>query len=280
MPFCRYCGAPLEEGQVCPCRTNAQANVGSQAEVPPSSQSSSVPPFNPAVQQAVNAVPEYAAPQPAAPSRFSVYFSHMWALFVNTMKRPATTLTQFAASDDFKIALGVMAAEAVCFALFLLSMTLKLKSALEYLLGSLYSLGSMFMSGSSYELQIPAAKIFFLSLFLCFGLSILFAAILLLFHKIFQTDTKYSAMLCAASAKSLAVVPFYLLAAILIWLNIGLGFFAASVGTILSYFFLWPAQKGAAHTDDNKSLKILFLSFTAQYAAILLVVYIAVKAFI
>lgn len=238
--FCVHCGRPLQEGEVCPCQKQA------------------------AQQQQT--------PVPAAPSGAAIYVKQLWSLIKRIFQAPSSMLKSFAASADSNTALGLIVVHALAFALFMLTLFGRIGASIASIADKASS-----EFGNNVQLQemikFPLAKIFFLSLFLSFGVACLFAAILLFFNKtVFKADSTYKHMLCVSGGSGIASVPFLLVGILALLLNLKFGLCVASFGVILQLIFTFNALKGTSQISENKSAYVLFLSFAVLQIAILIII--------
>jgi hypothetical protein len=298
--FCRYCGAHLEDGQVCTCQAQAQQPVtvqdcpAPQAAAPQQQASASQQPYS-APQQAYG-VPQqvYVAPaQPAAPSAVSLYLKRFLAFLKFVLKKPATTLRQFTAAADFQVALGVIVINALAFGLFMLSFGGRIQAAIDKVISAFTTAllglssitsalgGSSVSSPASNPLSLPLPTYFFLSLVLALLLSLLFAAILLMFNKaVFKANTAYKPMLCVVAANNLATAPFYLVAALVLFVSVPIAVMIALFGVVLSFFFTAAALKGGSSIDDDKAVYTLFLSYAVELVVMGIVIYLVAHMYL
>lgn len=257
--FCTICGNKLEEGEICACQKgqqpsgqNFQSNQGQQPSGQNNFQSNQAQ--QPSGQ---NFQPNQG--QAAVPNNIGVYFNRLWHVVTQTIKTPADMLKQYTEASDSQVAFGFIGAQAIAFALLLVILFGKLNTVVSSTMG----IFSYYLGGSSFE--FPLAKIFITTVVLSVLLSVAFAGVLLFFTKVvFKGETDFMKMICVAGAKSLAVLPFTVVAILLVFINIYIAISIFSIGSILGYFYAAQALKGAVKIDENKSVYILFLSFAAM----------------
>lgn len=241
--FCTKCGKQLEEGEVC-CCNNQQTQVQAEQKY-----------------------------KQVGQNHIGVYFSRLWNVTLQIAKTPADMLKKYVGASDVEVAFGYIGVQAIAIALFFIALFSKLNSLFDGfgLFGGLLGLDSI---------KFPLVKIFFLTITFSVGLSFAFAGILLFFTKVvFRAETDFKKMICVAGAKSIAAIPFTLVALILTFVNVSVGIFFLSLGTILGYFYVVYALKGAADIDDNKSIYILFLSFAILVIVFGIIIKIAIPMY-
>lgn len=136
MAFCKFCGAQLEEGQVCTC-PQAQAAAAQSA----------APAAAPAAQSAVNdqpAVAPIAPAAPAQPSQFGLMMKRFGALLLQFFKNPGQAIRAAVAEDQVIPAAILTAVRALFLGLLFLGLNVKLFGSIRGFL------------------DVPGAGIFFL----------------------------------------------------------------------------------------------------------------------
>lgn len=257
--FCVHCGKPLQEGEVCSCRSQApQQPQVSQQQVPQQQV-----PQQQVPQQQVPVYPAAApvAAAPVAPSGAEIYLKQLWSLITKIFRAPASMSKSFAASADSNTAIGLIVIHVLTFALFMLAFCGKISATINR---------------TTHMYDFPLAKDFFLSLFLSLVVAFLFAGILLFFNKtVFKANTTYRHMLCVTGASGIASVPFVLAGIIILFMNMNVGICVASLGVILQLIYAVSALKGASQIDENKAAYVLFLSAVV----LMIAVFILIKMF-
>lgn len=262
--FCTKCGRPLQEGEVCTCQNeqvSQQTTQNGQAQF----------------QQPINQ-------QQVPPSGFSLYIKRFWDVATKTMKSPASMLRTFVKANDFKLGLGFIGVNAAIFSLFIVILFGKVNSiilSLTNLFGRLSSMGLESAMGMGSSLSFPLFKIFLVTFVLSFGGACVLAALLLFFTKvIFKFNADYKQMLCVASSKSLASIPFSLVACLFAFVMPTWSIFIVSFGALLGYFYVAAAIKGAGIVDEDKLTYILFLSFAAMVIVTAIVMQVSYKMYL
>lgn len=306
--FCTKCGRPLEESEVCNCengdaiqQVSQETNVQSEEVKPEGDQSVKVlqpecqqetyqeaqlqfeqksiegeqSGFDPAV---INSNLQQQSQKNVAPDAFGLYIRRFFMVARKTVKSPASMLKSFVKANDYKVGLGFIGVDSIIFALFITLLFGKINSAISDFSSTLGIFSSI---GISASLHFPLAKIFFATLILTFCGACVLAGILLFFTKvIFKYKTNYKQMLCVASAKNLASVPFALIACIVLVVVPSWSLYIISFGTLLGYFYVVVAMKGTGVVDEDKLTYILFFSFAAMVIVSGLVMRVAYKMYL
>ena len=217
--FCRYCGRPLAEGEVCTC--TAPQGVAPQGAAPTgySAPGQGVPAYG---------APVYSAP--AAPSPVGQYLSKMWKVILEVFKHPFTAGSKFVSEGDFQTALGFIALQSLAVALFFMSFPLKFNHLANKI------------SNNSDTNPFPTVKTFFVSFFGAFATACIFALLLFAFIKLAKKDTDYKHMLCVSGLHSLTSTPLILLG-FLVSLMLQYNPNNADMSNIMGFIFaplLWP----------------------------------------
>ena len=177
--FCKYCGTPLEEGQVCACQS-APAPAEAQAPAPE--------------KQDVKA-----------------YATGFWAMFKSFFKKPVTTGKAFVNACDFKYALIIIAVQAVLVGLLVMSLVGKYNTALKSVISMTGSYSAM-MEAQVMGVMFSLPTVFLVSAISAFAVSCIIPAVIMLFIKIFKGNTNYKYMLCVSALNSLVLIPFAVVA--------------------------------------------------------------------
>lgn len=251
--FCTKCGKPLEEGEICSCLGQQQAQAINQNQ-----------------NQVVNQ-------QQAGPNKVTSYLNRLWKVTLQIIKTPADMLKEYVKASDIELAFGYIGVQAIAIALFLLTLFSQVNSQLKSLFGGLGYFGGLLGVDA---IKFPLGKIFILTIIFSVVLSFAFAAVLFFVTKvIFKGETDFKKMICVAGAKSLAAVPFTVVAFICIFISISIAIFILCLGTILGYFYVASALKGASEIDENKSVYTLFISFALMVIVLGIVYKIALPMF-
>jgi hypothetical protein len=244
--FCTKCGAPLEEGQICPCQQTAQ--------------SAPTPVVTP--QQPVNPIPAQATPntfyQPPVAS--SNPFSGFGELIKNIFTSPADAIAKYANDEgNFLGSIIIAAIQAFSVALF----------SLLFVLFSAGKLSSAFGDDAAVEL----IKLFFITFI---GSALIMAAyfgILLLLTVIFQGKPDPKKALNCISLRSIVVIPFMVLGIISAIFSSVLAFGCFIFCEFVALIFVYIGMRASSGVSENKNFWIMAI------AAILLVIvfYIVVR---
>lgn len=208
------------------------------------------------------------------------YLKKLTDTVVRILKSPDKTVNEFVGTKNSQIAIGIMVVQGLLFAAYITSLFAKLGSFLRTY-SSLFSNAISdwedalnYLGGSQEVLKFPLAKIFFVSLILMVCISLVFAGILLIVDKVFfKGETSYAHMLCASSARSVALIPVTVAAIIIGFISPKWGLAALMVGEILGYLFTGAALKSATTTENDKRIYGLFISV----AILGLVTYFAIR---
>lgn len=250
MAFCRYCGKPLNEGEVCNCPGNMaaqQAAANQQAGVNQQ--------MNAAQQAGVNQQMNTAQPNgqfnaEQMQQKANEYMQqgmavagNAWKNLLGIFKAPAQSGRQYVAKADMVVSLVLIALQAVVAGLFGLICIIKLNSAIS-------SVTSLFSYSVSKVYKLSGVKGFFITLLFSIIFSALFALIFFVAGKIVKSDISFNKALAITSIRSAAVIPFMLAGCIIGLMNIGLGMGIFYLGNVLAICFIYAAMTGLC--EENK----------------------------
>ncbi len=175
--FCKFCGTPLEEGQVCACQS-------APAE-------------------------EYAPENQGAKD----YATGLLSMFKAFVKRPVTTGKAFVNSCDFKSALIILGIQALLVGILVLSLVGKYNTTLKNVISMTGSYSDV-MEAQVMGVMFSMPTVFIVSAIATFTVACIIPAVIMLFIKIFKGNTNYKYMLCVSALNSLVLIPFILVAII------------------------------------------------------------------
>ncbi len=243
--FCKFCGTPLEEGQVCNC-------AGAQAAAQPN---------------AAPAAPVAAPAAPAAPSKAKGLFEELKNIALAALKAPATGSAQLAASAN-KLPLAGILAGINAIAIFLLLWRL-----LAGLIGSLTGLAGAF--GAQIEVSYPIFPMLLAGIVVAAAFIVLYGVGLFLFAKLGKVQIAIMDALVIAAGYSVMPSALLLIATLL-------GFLSPVLGLIFMIVAIWTwmiSMNQAAREYTGviaiRSLKELALTIVIRLVIVLLVYWLS-----
>lgn len=267
MPFCKYCGTQLNEGEVCKCQMPAASE-----EAPAAAESEAAAPVAaeiPAVSEEVPVVP-VEQPAPAADGAAGEKAKEYLGIFLAAVKElpgiwkaPVTEGKKFVENVNMVTSVIFMVLQAIAAGIFSTLVIGKINS--------LMGLGGSYLEGYKFS----GVKAFFLTLLFSLLYSALLSALYLAAGKILKSKAGFAQAMAVAAVRSAAVLPLIVLSWILFFLNIGAGtavFFGASV---LGMLYSLAAVKGVDGMNDDKALYTVFI-ITVVF--VLIVVFIMSKS--
>ncbi len=241
--FCKFCGTPLEEGQVCACQS-----APAPAEAP--------------------------APEKQDAKAYATGF---WAMFKSFIKKPVTTGKAFVNSCDFKYALIIMGIQAILVGLLVMSLVGKYNTALKNVISMTGSYSDM-MEAQVMGVMFSLPTVFIVSAIATFAVACIIPAVIMLFIKMFKGNTNYKYMLCVSALNSLVLIPFILVAilvSVITPLNINFNNMEsaksimnpiiypvaiATIGLALGNFVMISAIPGGSDVDKDALPYVMFLT--------------------
>lgn len=237
MPFCTYCGKPLQEGEVCSCRTAAQPAAPA---TPATSVTQPVPPVQSIVtdekdsvvaaresaataqetaapvQESVPVSPAQATiiPQPAQPNAFVIFFKLLWETVIGIIKTPVTSIAAFVEKADVKLVGALIVIQALVDALIRWFGLLQTKS---YSTGNLNDwMNQIYGSGGSAYTKNSAGYIFkqmcCSALFVIAGAAVVALVIMISVNAMSKVKITYIQGLAIASLTSILLIPSVIIA--------------------------------------------------------------------
>ncbi len=267
--FCVYCGKPLNDGEVCGCRSRqnaAQQPADGDKETPAGD-----------ITEKVFAVPDGAqAPAPAVS-----YFKNMWRYIAGAFKMPVPVLGSFAAAGDMKTAFGLISIYSLKNSLFVITVFSRMNSAISGMLKSVPYIGA-YLSQSRLETAIsfPIGRIFLVSFVTAFGLACLFGALLLLAGKGFCSfSVSYGNTLAVAAAAATAALPFIIIGIICALISVKAGIFVALLSVLPKILFTELSSEGI-FADRNRGLYTVLSSLIIFALCLCLVLYLTRSVYV
>lgn len=265
MAFCKYCGKPLNEGEVCGCAGNAAAQQAANAQqmngesapnqMNPNQQMGGQ--FNTAqMQQKAN---EYMQQGMEAAG-------NAWKNLLGIFKAPAQQGRQYVAKADMTVSLILIALQAIIAGLFGLFCILKTNAA--------FSGFTSLLSYSSKNYKLSVVKGFFITLLFSAIFSMLFALIFFVAGKIVKAEIDFKKALAITSIRSTAVIPFMLVGCILLFVSAPAGMFVFYLGNVLAICFVYAAMTGIC--EENK---LSYMVAAAMLVFFIIAVLVMGKAF-
>lgn len=263
MAFCKYCGKQLNEGQVCDCPGSVAAGAAQPVTPAPAPAPAPVP--TPAPAPAPTPVPTPAqgttqqttGQQASGQTTINITLpdkekvtataKNAWGSIIGILKKPATEGAAFVARADLTLSICLIVIQAVCSALFGAFFVGKINGLIRW----------------AGEIKFSGIKAFFLTLLF----SVIFSAILMLLFwlagLITKMKTNWKQMLALVAVRSVVLVPFILVSALLMLISIFTGmlvgfpvFYGAN---LLGMLALVSAIRGVEGCSDNKAVYVVFV---------------------
>lgn len=229
--FCKYCGAPLEDGQICQC-PQAQAEAAAQMQ----QSGPAVPPQQPSPYQQpgpAQYAPNVPPAQPKAPSPIAIAFKNLPSYLKAYMASPANATSAALQQKDIFLPVILLAIQAIVSGLVMFSAIAKVCGLLNSVIAPLASLGSLIggVSGISGALSAAAAPSINASFIMCLSFGIaasiacaaIFVVLAFVVAKLCGSDCSILDMLIVCGSNAPFVIVLMLLAFILFFLSIPLG---------------------------------------------------------
>lgn len=227
--FCIYCGKPLQENEVCLCKPKQtpppvppEINPG-QFNGPGQDMNMNYGPSscNPAGFQQAGPSP-YQEKFMALTKRAGSYLKRLFAQFKSILKAPATGGHTFMETANIKMALGLVALQAILSALF---------AAAFFQKGGRLLYSSFGKINGIFGHILGQLKVSLLTLFLSLFLSAALAASLYAAAKLMKSQVTYRQMFCLVAIKCTITAPMLMVSIVLLFLNL-------FIGTVLYYLAL------------------------------------------
>lgn len=266
MAFCKYCGKPLEEGEVCSCAGNvaaqqAAANAAQQMNnqyanaaqnnmnMNMNGQQMNGPQMNGQQMNSWQPNSQFNAQQ--MQQKANEYMQqgmevagNTWKNLLEIFKAPAEAGRRYVAKSDMVVSIVLIALQAVIAGIFGLICAFKVNSAFS----SVLSLLSTYSLGKGYNISL--VKGFFITLLFSLIFSAIFALIFFAAGKSVKAEMNFNKALAITSIRSAAVIPFMLAGCVLIWINVPLGIGIFYLGNVLAICYIYASMTGIC--EENK----------------------------
>ena len=186
--------------------------------------------------------------------------------------KPIDTFKKYGEEKNFTLSIILVAVLSLITGLFVISL---MKNAYSLIVGSFGSLGGLY-NYSSYNIDIPYAKSFFLALFATFIFAFAFVGILYLVNtKIFKGKESFKKTFAIYGTISVAASITLLVSTILMFISFSLASIILSLGLTLTGFYTYHMIKMVGPKDENKHGYIYVVSTGLFF----LFVFIVIKIF-
>ncbi len=186
--------------------------------------------------------------------------------------KPIDTFKKYGDEKNFNLSIVLIAILSFLTGLFVISL---MKNAYALVMSSIGGFGSLY-NPSSYNIEIPYFKFFFVTLFGTFALAFAFVGILYLVNTmIFKGKTSFKKMFVIYAVISVVVSASLLVSTILMFISFSLASIVLSLGLGLSAFYTYHLIKMIGPKDENKHGYIYVITMALFY----LCVYILIRIF-
>ena len=251
MAFCTNCGRPLQDGEVCLCRSEAQPQVTPVVPVQVASAQTATTPVQAALFSAATAPVQAAViDQPAQPNAFAIFFKGIWAFVIGVLKAPVTTINAYVEKADAKIACTLIGISALVAALVRCFELLQANSKAAVYPDYSYLLGGTTNSGGYIFKQMCLSALFIIAAAAVVALVVMVAV-----NVIGKAKATYVQGIAIASLSAILTIPAALLAyffglfGVSFFSELGgwISLFASAVGAIYIFYGVRVVCK-----DENK----------------------------
>lgn len=251
MPFCKYCGRKLEDGEVCDCRQ--QAPVETPVEAPAAAPASPV-------------TAGKAMPSADQTKEMAQQIGHKLLLL---LKAPVSNSAAYVKEGNLIVSIALMVLHALCSGLFAVLLISKINSVIG--LGGRYTAALKFSGVGGFFLTI------LYSLILALVLSLLFFGAAKLLH----VQMNFQNALAVVSMRSFISAPIALLSSLLVLINVPLGLvFFYCIGMVAGVIFLMIASNGIQMPNHDRkaymtaAVILLFVLISTLFASLVFRTYL------
>lgn len=255
MAFCKYCGKALLEGEECGCEkaVAAKAKVSVQQAPQQAPQQEYQQPYQQVPQQEYQQAPQQAPQQGGVDynelmNKSQEMVGGLFRQFLKIWKKPADENKVFVKNANMVDSLIFMGVQALLSGILIAALFFKINSLINSTVGSLMGLAGM----DSASIGLPYAAGFFFIFFmsaLASGLNIGLTYLVLMIMKV-KVDIKQ--VINFAALRSIAAIPFTLLAILLSLLNMSWGLGVNAFALVFSFTFLLSGMDAFEEIDTNK----------------------------
>lgn len=196
------------------------------------------------------------------------YAKNIWQILLDIWKAPADNLKSFVNESNFINALILIGAEAVLMIIFSCLILKKLYSMIMGIFGGM----SYYFQG---EFKVPYLSTIFSTLIgTALGACIFAGVTMLIVKQIGKANKSFKEAICIAGTKSVAFLPFIVLAIIISLFSLPLSVVAIVLGGILGYYYVHTALDDGSIQDENKRVYISFIIFAIYIIISLILMYL------
>ena len=295
--FCKYCGSPLEEGQVCSC---PQAQAAAQQSAPEQGAPQQSAPEQGAPQQGYvppqqgNAPPQqgyvppqqqgyqqpYAQAAPAAPSPVGLAFKNLLPFIKAYFRSPIQAAQAALGQRDMVLSLILLIIQAIVGGLVMFSFMAKLCGLADDVIQMVSGVGSMLGGYSGFDMPSVSASFLFCLIFGLLSAAIAIVVFILLVFavaKIMKSACTLKDVVIACGAHSIFVTVLLLADFILMFLSIRLGL-AVFLFAMVAWIVM-GVPTGQAVSPNSEQGKLWMLYIVAVLVALLVGSFCASKFF-
>ena len=277
MAFCKYCGNQLQDGESCTCE---KAVAAQQAAATPVAEPVAQ---EPAVQETAAPAQEPAATaQPATEAaqgqvinggeildKAKEISAGVLGKFLAFWKKPAEETVAFTKNGKNADAFIFMAVQAILSGLLVMAQLGKMGATITASIKE--SLGGL-VSEDMLKLDLPYGEGFIYFVLASAGISLLFVVLFFAATRILKVQASGMQLVRYASLRSVAAIPFTLLAIILTFINQGLGLVVNLLAVIFSYTYLMQGADAMEELDKNKKGYMVAIVNTVALAIVIFIV--------
>lgn len=268
MKYCKYCGKPLAEGELCDCeaaRAERNENVTSSTNTQNQTEAFESNPSNEQASSSENINHTTNTEKVSSNDDEQVTINIDVGSFktavnngLNAFKNPYSYGSKYIKSLNYKNSILIMVISALVTALFALIVCTKLNSSVNRGLIGLGGLIGESVPAYSYN-AISTGKAFFLSILYSLIVSLLLACSYFLSYKIFKVRTNFEDSMALAALRATYTIPVKLVAAVLALLALPLGVLVFFMSSLLISSLISASIFSEKNVSNDKAARASML---------------------
>ena len=259
MTFCKYCGTPLQDGELCNCEKAVASRTVVETPLPEQE----------SIQEPVQGAPvgtniDYNEVVNKGTNIAIGILSQIKAIW----KKPADAGVTFVKNGNKVDALIFMAIQAILSGVLILVQMKKIESLIMSAIGGIASM----IGGESIGIEFPYSESFFIVVVASAIISAIYVGVLYFVFRILKANEGINEAIRLASLRSVAAIPFTAGAIALSFLNQACGLGINAIALIFSFVFLVTGINGIESVESNKRVHLVSI---VNFIAIILIVFVA-----
>lgn len=287
MPFCKYCGKQLKDGEECTCERARSAKNDVEMELPvqveDEKKGNSIEKTELVMEVTNEENGKYDAKHETDQQNHKEILQKSFEILKGTCKQlvlcwkaPNCHGSGLVEKGDHIYAIILIMVHALLSGFLSLVQVEKVGKTINALVSPVYSLAETFGINVN-KIELPVSKAFWCSLFCSLAISGLITILLALALYIVKSKAEIKQMICITSLRSIAAIPFTIIAILFTFINQSVGLAINAVALIFSYTFMLQGIKGVTDIEENKKIYIVAIVNTVTLFVAMFIAEVVLK---